>query len=197
MICELIDGVLVEKTMGYYQSLAAILLGRILGDFVEKHDLGIVLGEAGTLRVLPGQVRIPDLCVIRWNASPAAVCRPSRSLPLRPTWRSKSFRRVIRRARCGASSATTSRPACGWSGISTRRRRTVEVYTSPEQCTVVAESGALDGGDVLPGFTLPLSEFFCAPKRAAASGNRTVDACPNERLGLSVFRDRDDATIGL
>jgi Uma2 family endonuclease len=34
--------------------------------------------------------------------------------------------------------------------------RTVTVYTSPEHSTVLDESGTLDGGDVLPGLTLPL-----------------------------------------
>jgi len=77
-ICELVDGVLVEKTTGYYESLVAMLLGRLLGDFVEKHGLGVVLGEAGTLRILPTQVRIPDLCVIRWERFPrSANCSPA------------------------------------------------------------------------------------------------------------------------
>ena len=40
------------------------------------------------------------------------------------------------------------------------RTRTAAVYTSPEQCTVFDENGVLTGGDVLPGFELPLRELF-------------------------------------
>ena len=57
---ELIDGVLVEKTVGYLESRLACELIIRLGVFVEERNLGIVLGEAGTLRILPGQVRVPD-----------------------------------------------------------------------------------------------------------------------------------------
>ena len=38
--------------------------------------------------------------------------------------------------------------------------RTEEVYTAPDQSTVVNEEGTLDGGAVLPGFTLPLRDLF-------------------------------------
>ena len=69
-ICELIDGVLVEKTVGYFESLLAALLIRIVGDFVEQHRLGVVLGPDGPLRILPGQVRIPDVSFIAWDRFP-------------------------------------------------------------------------------------------------------------------------------
>jgi Uma2 family endonuclease len=38
--------------------------------------------------------------------------------------------------------------------------RTVEVFTAPDQSTVLHEAQILDGGMVLPGFTLPLQELF-------------------------------------
>jgi Uma2 family endonuclease len=38
--------------------------------------------------------------------------------------------------------------------------RTVAIYTAPEECLVLEESQTLDGGDVLPGFVLPLSNLF-------------------------------------
>jgi hypothetical protein len=40
------------------------------------------------------------------------------------------------------------------------RTRTTAVYTSPEQSTVFGENDVLTGGDVLPGFELPLRELF-------------------------------------
>ena len=38
--------------------------------------------------------------------------------------------------------------------------RTVEVLTAPDQSTVLHEAQTLEGGAVLPGFTLPLQELF-------------------------------------
>jgi len=63
-ICELVDGVLVEKTMGYYESLVAMTLAYFIQDFLKQHDLGIVLGEARTLRILEDQIRVPDVAFL-------------------------------------------------------------------------------------------------------------------------------------
>ena len=41
-----------------------------------------------------------------------------------------------------------------------RRTLTAEVYTSPETRTRLGQGDSLEGGDVIPGFTLPLTEFF-------------------------------------
>jgi Uma2 family endonuclease len=38
--------------------------------------------------------------------------------------------------------------------------RTVEVFTTPDHSTVLHEAQTLEGGMVLPGFTLPLQELF-------------------------------------
>lgn len=40
------------------------------------------------------------------------------------------------------------------------RRRTVAVYTSPVEVRILVEQDALEGGDVLPGFSYPLAELF-------------------------------------
>src|SRR5713101_2584362 len=65
-ICELVDGVLVEKPMGAREALLAGAIIEYLGSFVRKHDLGCVLAPDGTLRLMPGLVRIPDVSFISW-----------------------------------------------------------------------------------------------------------------------------------
>lgn len=42
-LCELVDGVLVEKAMGFYESRLAFVLIQLLGTFIEENDLGIGL----------------------------------------------------------------------------------------------------------------------------------------------------------
>ena len=41
-----------------------------------------------------------------------------------------------------------------------RRKRTVHVYTAVDKSVVLTEDDTLDGGAVLPGFKLRLTELF-------------------------------------
>ena len=69
-LCELVDGVLVEKVMAYYESRVAGLIFHFLEDYLEQHDLGIVAGADGMMRLAPGLVRIPDVSFIAWKRLP-------------------------------------------------------------------------------------------------------------------------------
>ncbi len=40
------------------------------------------------------------------------------------------------------------------------RKRTVTVYRSPTAITILTEHDNLDGGDVVPGWSLPVAEIF-------------------------------------
>jgi Uma2 family endonuclease len=40
------------------------------------------------------------------------------------------------------------------------RQRYVYVYTADDKVVILTEKGELDGGDVLPGFRLPLAGLF-------------------------------------
>jgi hypothetical protein len=67
---ELVDGVLVEKVLGAPESYVAVEIASELRGFVKKHKLGIVLGADGTLRLMPGLVRIPDVAFISFDRLP-------------------------------------------------------------------------------------------------------------------------------
>lgn len=43
------------------------------------------------------------------------------------------------------------------------RQRTVQVFTAPGTAQLLTEHDVLTGGDVLPGFSLALEEFFRDP----------------------------------
>src|SRR5262249_40588800 len=75
---ELVDGVLVEKIMGLKESALAMLIGSRIESFVAGHDLGLVAGADGTLRLMPRLVRIPDVSFISWTQL------PSREYPAKP-----------------------------------------------------------------------------------------------------------------
>ena len=69
-LCELVDGVLVEKTVSAYESYLAMLMGQFLGNFVADKKLGVVLGADAMLRLAPGLIRIPDVSFLAWHRFP-------------------------------------------------------------------------------------------------------------------------------
>src|SRR5579871_6802711 len=50
---ELVDGTLVEKVMGYGEGGLAADVIRLLGKFLDEHDLGDVAGPDATMRLMP------------------------------------------------------------------------------------------------------------------------------------------------
>jgi len=157
---ELIDGVLVEKTVGYLESLLAMALGAYLREFVRPNKLGIVLGEAGTLRLLPGQVRIPDVCFISRDRFPSGQL-PDAPIPnLAPDL-------AVEILSAGNTPGEMARKLRDYFAAGVRlvwyidpRSRTAMVYSAADEGQAIAETGELDGGAVLPGFRLPLANLF-------------------------------------
>jgi Uma2 family endonuclease len=159
-LCELVDGVLVDKAMGYYKSWVAVLLSRYLLTSIEQHDLGILLGADGALRLASGLVRIPDVAFIAWERF------PNRELPAEPipslapdlavevlspsNTAAEMERKLNEYFAAGAQLVWYADPD----------RRTVRVYTTPADSHLLSEDDTLDGGTVLPGFQLSLREWF-------------------------------------
>lgn len=159
-LCELVDGVLVEKMMGYHESLVACLLIHAILDFVRPQRLGIVLAPDGALRILPDQVRIPDVSFISWDRF------PDRRLPQEPIPHVAPDLAVEVLSQ-GNTEAEMQRKLRDYFEAGTRliwyvqpATRSVRVYTSPDQEVLLRFDDTLTGGDVLPGFELPLRDLF-------------------------------------
>lgn len=161
-LCELIDGTLVEKTMGYRESEIALLIGYHLLSFVRPRDLGIVLGTDGTLRFLQRLVFIPDAAFLSWARLPGGK-RPEEPIPdlvpdLAVEVLSKSNTKREMDRKLGVYFEAGVRLV--W--FVEPKTRTARVFTEPKASRKVEADGLLDGGDVLPGFALPLAELFPA-----------------------------------
>ena len=79
-LCELVDGVLVEKTAGIPESFLAVIIASLIGNFITERRLGIVLGADGMTKLNPGMIRIPDVSFIAWSRLPGRVV-PRCSVP--------------------------------------------------------------------------------------------------------------------
>jgi Uma2 family endonuclease len=162
-LCELLEGTLLEKTMGSFESYLALYFGHLLSTFVMDNDLGIVLGADGMVRLARGLVRIPDVSFISWDRL------PGRAFPREDIWslvpdlavevisrgntRQEMDRKLTDYFTAGVRLVWYVYPATS----------EVRVYTAPDVFTTLTSQETLDGGDVLPGFQLSLKTFFAQP----------------------------------
>jgi Uma2 family endonuclease len=159
-LCELVDGVLVEKATGLKESaLAALLIGYLI-QFVRPRDLGFITAPDGALRLMPGLVRIPDVSFISWGRL------PERRIPEEPipTLAPDLAVEVLSESNTPKEMARKLRE---YFSVGVRlvwyvdpESRTVEVFTAVDRSTTLDAGQTLDGGAVLPGFALPLAELF-------------------------------------
>jgi Uma2 family endonuclease len=160
VMCELVDGVLVEKVMSYRESMLAMVLGSLLYNFVRPRKLGLVTGEQGTMRLFAGMVRIPDVAFTSWDRLPgrrvpdAPVPHLAPDLAVEVLSEGNTPGEMKRKRQ----DYFTSGVRLVW--LADPKIRIVDVYTSEDQCTRLTEADILEGGIVLPGFRLPLREWF-------------------------------------
>jgi Uma2 family endonuclease len=156
----------VEKAMGYDESLLTVELLMTLAAFVKRDRLGEVTAPDGTLRLMPGLVRIPDIAFIARKNLPRKG-EPRSPIPdLVPDL-------AIEVLSKGNTKAEMNRKLREYFEVGVRlvwlidpKTRTAVVHTSAKASTKLAVGRSLDGGDVLPGFLLPLAELFqCLDRR--------------------------------
>ncbi len=158
--CELVDGVLVEKPVGYEESILALFIARMLGNFVGPKNLGHVTGEQGMMRLFPGLIRIPDIAFAAWDRFPGRRLTgepiPNLAPDLAVEVLSESNTPAEMRIKTGEYFTAGARLV--W--LVDPKSRAVTVLESPHDSITLHEQDQLDGGAVLPGFTLSLSELF-------------------------------------
>jgi Uma2 family endonuclease len=164
-LCELVDGTLVEKAMGFDESRLAIELSYLVKSYLEKSDLGICVGADGMMRIAPGLVRIPDLSFITWDRLPGRES-PREPIPdLAPDL-------AVEVLSAGNTKPEMARKVREYFDAGVRlvwlidpRKRSARVFSTIEKSALVRADQALDGGAVLPGFVLPLADLLDRGRR--------------------------------
>lgn len=160
---ELIDGFLVEKAMGYRESLLAASVIMFLKMFTSPRKLGLVGGPDAIMRVRGGQLRLPDVSFVTWERLLATDAHNKKIAPFGPDLAVEVLSESNTRAEIDQKRREFFGAGTRLIWVIDRKTRTAEVYddpTRPNQMTLVRETDALDGGTVLPGFTLPLADLF-------------------------------------
>lgn len=159
--CELVEGRIVKLSPtkmphGRYE----FEMARLLGNFVEKHDLGVVMvGEVGVYtRRDPDTVRGADVLYISHErlaqATPGGFMDVAPELiveVMSPSDRWSEVRKKIKEYfEIGVTAVLIVEP----------EEQTIALYRSPTAIQEFALNGALTLEDILPGFNLPLNQLW-------------------------------------
>jgi Uma2 family endonuclease len=168
-LCELVDGTLVEKAVGFEESRLAAELAYLVMSYLDQHDLGICVGADGMMRIAPGLVRIPDLSFVTWDRLPR---RESPQEPI-PDLAPDLAVEVLSEGNTTAEMARKVREyfeagvVLVW--LIDPKKRTAQVFSTGEKPILIRADQALDGGNVLPGFILLLSDLLDRGRRPRPS----------------------------
>ena len=160
---ELVDGELVEREpMGQKADAIAARILLAIGIHIDAEDLGLLNGAQGSYQVFPNhpeRVRIPDVSFTRRDRLP--VLGPaeghSRVAPdlavevISPNDNASELRSKIR------DYLSAGIPLI-W--VVNPETRDIEVIGGDGRIQLLGEGDSLDGRDILPGFSLPVSKLF-------------------------------------
>ncbi len=161
-LCELIDGVLVEKVMGSRESQIAVCLLTVLWSFIRPRQLGTVLGPDGMLRFPNGRVYLPDVTFIARERLPGGELPEAAITPIVPDLCVE----IVSRSNSAAEidSKTADYFAHGVREVWLIRPvdRTFTVLTATGEPRVYGEGDRFAAGAILPGLEFVVGELFGA-----------------------------------
>jgi Uma2 family endonuclease len=143
----------------------ALRLGRLIDTFVDQNDLGVCVGADGMMRIAPDLVRIPDLSFISWDRLPGRESPKAPITDLAPdlavevlsegNTRAEMVRKVREYFEAGVRLIWLIDP----------KKRTARVFSVPERSVLIRADQTLDGGDVLPGLVIRLTDLLDRGRR--------------------------------
>jgi Uma2 family endonuclease len=159
--CELVRGDLKMMTpAGYLHGKVVSRIDRRLANFVEEFHLGTVLsGEPGfQIAKQPDTVRAPDVAFIKAARMPQQPHKGFFDGP--PDLAVEILSPGNRPGYMGEKVADWLRSGCLVVWVVSPEDGTVKVHYIDGAVKILRRSDVLDGGDLLPGFRLPLAEIF-------------------------------------
>lgn len=167
---ELVEGRIVEVSpVEPRHSFISARIARLLDAFVDDSGVGRVsVEQAGyVLSVNPPVVRAPDVAFIRAERLSRRIGAYIDGAP----------DLVVEVMSPTDSAVELSEKIDAYFAAGTRllwvvypRQRRIVVYDAPLQSHILTEADTLDGGDVLPGFTAPVSKIFAVLDPPAQEG---------------------------
>lgn len=164
---ELVDSTLVEKAMGWQESLLATVLAQWLRNFLDVHNLGVVTGPDGMTRLFGDTVRAADVAFISWTRMPAGRL-PTDPIPtLVPDLAIEVLSLGNTRSEMARKRREYFQAGVRLLWMIDPRHRTVAIFTAAESVTIATQHERIDGGEVLPGWEVDLQKLFAELDRRA------------------------------
>lgn len=161
--CELVEGELrAMAPAGFEHGRTSMRCGSRVDRFVEKHRLGIVVGAETGFRIgrNPDTVRGPDVAFVSTARLPPAGERAG-FLELAPDLAVEVVSPSDRAAEVLAKAQAWVAAGSSLVWVLYPTQRVVAVHRAGTDTVVHLSAGdTLDGGDVLPGFRVPVVELF-------------------------------------
>jgi Uma2 family endonuclease len=164
-ICELIDGVLVEKAMRTREALFALYLGRMIGNYAEEFDLGVVLGGDGPYRFRLGLVRVPDVSFVSWARLPGDEFPDDPIAEVVPDLAVEVLSKSNTLAEIELKLDNYFEAGVRLVWVIDPKKQRAKIYSSRSRMQEIGTESALLGSKVLPGFRLALRDVFAATRR--------------------------------
>jgi Uma2 family endonuclease len=159
---ELICGELVQLPMSSMESssIAAVIIGELIA-FVRPQRLGLVMATDGAyiLGRDPDTTRVPDASFIRADRVPPPAER-RRFANLAPDLAVEVISPSDRASEVTTKVLTYLEKGVRLVWVVDPPTRTVTIYAPDGNARVLHDTDTLDGGDVLPGFSLPVIDIF-------------------------------------
>jgi Uma2 family endonuclease len=159
-LVELVDGTLVEKPMGKKEAMLAMWLGTILNNHIVPRRLGFVAGADGPMRTTPRRVRMPDVWFVARASLPGGADDEEAIAGYPPDLIVEVLSRGNTRREIEGKRREYFAAGCKLAWVVDRKKRTVAVYTCPDTAVTLGVGDTLTGGDVLPGFAVPVADVF-------------------------------------
>lgn len=171
-ICEWVEDTLVEKAVGQYESWIGSIVNGLFLDFIRRNRLGMLLGEAGVVRILPRVGRAADVAFVAWKSLPGGKPPPPEDrVPLLvpdlvvEILSASNTPRERERKRgeyftAGVKHVWEIDPIA----------KTARAFTGVESVRDIPLGGTLIAEDVLPGFQLSLTEVFDLASPTSGAG---------------------------
>ena len=162
-IREMVLGTVVEKALGFYQSVMSVIVASPMLRHVLDNRLGYVIGAGGLFLVNPTTARSADIAYIAKNRVPITGLPSSYDDPVPaiiPNLTVDMIKRdnTLRELEMRRKDYFQAGVMLHWEIDA--EDRTAMVYTDWDIGTPIAQDGMLDGGKILPGFNISLREIF-------------------------------------
>lgn len=174
---ELVGGVLVEKTVGYYEDYIGSLLIGLIRVFLDRNNLGIVTGAQGGFRFAPDLMRMPDVAFVRWDSldDPDVIGdRETAFLETPPDLAVEVLSPGNTRREMEIKLAEYARAGVKLVWYVDPERQEVDVFPKARAKGkfTLGAGDTLDGGAILPGFSVPVAKVFEKPSPPGRKGGK-------------------------